>query len=391
MVVLLAFSSVLVLAVLLSALAQRSVLSSAVLFLVAGFLFGPGVWGLVSVDADDEVIARFAELALFSILFTDGMHLTVERLREIWQLPGRALLIGLPLTLVAVAVLARLLTGVSWPAAWLIGAALSSTDPVLAAAFIGAKQVPSRVRELLNVESGLNDGLALPVVIGLLSVNGSANASLWSAVGDAFLGVVIGIGVAWGAMGLNRTRVFGVSEGYAPIGAFAVGLLVLALTSLVHANEFLAAFAAGVTVSTCAPRARDAFKPLGEPISEVLKLAALLLFAALISPAFLATLGPAEYGFAVLVLLVARPVAIFVSLIGTELSWRETLAVGWFGPRGFASVFFGFLILSSGIRDADHIFHLLALVVTASIIAHSSTDVLVARLFTVDQPERSAV
>jgi NhaP-type Na+/H+ and K+/H+ antiporter len=190
---------------------------------------------------------------------------------------------------------------------------------------------------------------------------------------------------------LNRTRIFGVSKQDAPIGAFAIGLLVLALTSLTHANEFLAAFAAGLTVATCAPEGREAFQPLGEPISEMLKLAALLLFAALISPAFLRTLGFAEYAFAALVLLVARPVAIVVALAGSELSRLETGAVGWFGPRGFASVFFGFLILGSGIPDAGHIFQLLALVVAASILAHSSTDVLVSRLFTMrDQKQQTA-
>jgi NhaP-type Na+/H+ or K+/H+ antiporter len=382
------FAAVLLLAVLLSALAKRSVLSTAVIFLAAGFLCGPGMLGLIPAEAQGELIVRFAELALFSILFTDAMHLTIGRLRAVWRLPGRALLIGLPITLVLVAVLAHTVAGVDWPAAWLIGAALSPTDPVFAAAMIGEQRVPRRLRELLNVESGLNDGLALPLVIGLLSVNGSASASFGAAVTEAALGAAIGVTVAWVAVWLNRTRVFGASEEYLPIGVFAVGLLVLSITSLVHVNEFLAAFAAGVTLSSTSDRVQKAFHPLGEPLSEILKLSALLLFAALISPQLLRSLGPGEYLFAILVLVVARPLAIFLSLLGTDMTARETIAAGWFGPKGFASVFFGFLILSSGIADADRIFHLLALVIAASIVAHSSTDVLVARWFSVEERER---
>lgn len=388
MTVVLVFALVLLLAVLLSALADRSVLSTAVVFLVAGFLLGPGVWGILPVDAGNQTIARFAELALFSILFTDGMHLTLDKLRDVWRLPGRALVFGLPLTMLIVALLARFVAGAAWSDALLIGAALSPTDPVFAAALIGSDSVPRRLRELLNVESGLNDGLALPLVIGLLAVNGSAGASFGGAAAEAALGIAVGVAVAWGAVRLSRTRVFGVSKEYAPIGAFAVGLLVLAISSLTHANEFLGAFAAGVTLASSEPRAQEAFQPLGDPLSEILKLAALLLFAALISPALLSALTAADYAFAVLVLVVARPLAIYVSLLGSELTLRETIAAGWFGPKGFASVFFGFLILGAGIPNGNHVFHLLAIVIASSIVAHSSTDVLVARWFDVSHAKQ---
>jgi NhaP-type Na+/H+ or K+/H+ antiporter len=378
MVSVLVFAVVLLLAVLLSALARRSVLSTAVIFLVAGFLCGRSLWGLVDIDGRDPMVARFAELALFSVLFTDGMQVTVDRLRQVWHLPGRALIIGLPFTLGLVAVLAHTIAGLTWPAALLLGAALSPTDPVFAAALVREQRVPERLRELLNVESGLNDGLALPLVIGFLAINGSAAASLRSALVEAGIGAAIGTGVAWSAVRLNRTKVFGVSEDYAPLGAFAVALVVLSTASLVHANEFLGAFTAGITLTTMAPRARAAFQPLGKPLSEILKLAALLLFAAVISPELLRSLATAHYIFAILVLVAARPLAIYLALLGSRLSAREKFAAAWFGPKGFASVFFGFLILGSGVPTADEVFRLLALVVAISIVAHSSTDVLVA-------------
>jgi NhaP-type Na+/H+ or K+/H+ antiporter len=127
MIVVLAFAIVLLLAVLLSELARRSLLSIAVLFLVSGFLIGDGVLGIVSLRPENPVIGMLAELALFSVLFTDGMRVGVRELASAWRLPGRALLLGLPLTLAGTALLARLVAGLPWAEALLLGAALSTT------------------------------------------------------------------------------------------------------------------------------------------------------------------------------------------------------------------------------------------------------------------------
>jgi len=169
--ILLAFAALLFGAVLLSSSAQRSVLSTAVLFLVAGFVLGKGTAGLIVVRPDEPLVAQFTELALFSVLFTDGMRFPLRHLKEIWRLPGRALLYGMPLTLFGTALVAYFLVGLSWVEAALVGAVLSPTDPVFASALVGNDKVPGRLRHLLNVESGVNDGLALPFVIVLLALD----------------------------------------------------------------------------------------------------------------------------------------------------------------------------------------------------------------------------
>jgi NhaP-type Na+/H+ or K+/H+ antiporter len=382
MLLVLVFAVVLLAAVFLSAIAQRTILSTAVLFLLAGYLAGPGLFGIITISADDPVVARFAELALFSILYTDGLRLGTSTLRRSWQLPGRALLVGLPLTLVAIFGLAHWIAGAPWLDAWLIAAALSPTDPVFASALIGHSGVPARLRHLLNVESGLNDGLALPIVVGLLAVRGATATTPMSAVTHVVLGTVLGGGIAWCAALLRRYSIFEVTKQYAPLGVLAIALLTLSLSSLTGANEFLASFVAGVTLAVKLPRARKLFEPFGEPLSEVLKLAALLLFGATLSPELVVGLGARGFVFAALALLVARPAAMVLSLIGSSLSWRETAAAAWFGPKGFASVFFALMILKSGIPRAAATFELLALTIAISMIAHSSTDVLVARWFT---------
>jgi NhaP-type Na+/H+ or K+/H+ antiporter len=379
---LLAFASVLLLAVLVSALAGRTILSTAVLFLAAGFLLGPDVTGVIDVGADDGIVGVLAELALFAVLFTDGMRVGWADLRSAWRLPGRALGWGLPLTLLVTAVAAHYVAGLGWAESLLIGAILAPTDPVFASALVGNDKVPARLRHLLNVESGVNDGLALPFVIVFLAVAaGSDDLHLGELALELSLGLVIGVVIPVAAILLERSRFFAASPAYEPLNGLAIGLLVLAVGQATHANLFLAAFAAGITVATFGPRQRAAFEHFGENIAELLKLAALLVFGALISPAFLGEISWAGWAFAVLAIFVARPVALWLSFLRSGLGLREQAAAMWFGPKGFASVVYGLLVLESGIAAADDIFHLVAVTIVLSILLHSSTDVVVARAF----------
>jgi len=379
------FALTLLAAVLISELADRSVLSTAVLFLLTGFVAGEGVLNTVSLGPNDPAVAILAELALFSILFTDGMRLGVKELVSAWNLPGRALLLGLPLTLVGTAFLAHWIIGLPWAESLLIGAVLSPTDPVFAAAIVGRAEVPARLRRLLNIESGLNDGLALPIVIAMLAIVNSEAFSPWEVLGEVLAGIAIGVVVPWIAIRLEHSRYFSAHVTYQPLNAFAIGLLVYAIASLSGANPFLAAFAAGITVASVGPEVRAAFHQFGELISELLKLAALLVFGALISPQFLREIPASGYLFALLVLIAVRPVALSLSLVRSSLGWRERAVAAWFGPKGFASVVFGLLILKEAevgrmdLLRADHLFHLVAICIVGSIVAHSSTDVLIAR------------
>ncbi|HZJ48842.1 MAG TPA: cation:proton antiporter, partial [Acidimicrobiia bacterium] len=316
MLLVLVFACVLLASVLVSGLANRSVLSTAVLFLTAGFLLGDGLSGAIEVRADQNLVAGLAELALFSVLFTDGMRVGFPELRSAWRLPGRALILGLPLSLGLIAVLAHVLTGLPWAESFLLGAVLSPTDPVFAAAIVGRDDIPYKLRHLLNVESGLNDGLALPIVVVLLAIAGPDTVHALDLGAELIGGVAIGVGVPAIAIRLERTRLFSASVTYEPLNAFAIGLIVLALASLTQTNVFLAAFSAGITVATMSPAIRSAFHQFGELVAELLKLAALLVFGALISPRFLADIALNGYLFAAAALLVARPASLGLALLG---------------------------------------------------------------------------
>ncbi|MCB0064136.1 MAG: cation:proton antiporter [Caldilineaceae bacterium] len=381
MTLLLAFAFLLLLAVLLSGVADQSVLSIAVLFLGAGILFGDGVLGLIHVEAENLQTRNIIEIALFSVLFTDSMHFNLGQIRGSWRLPVRALALGMPMTLLAIALLARLLTQLNWVEAFLIGAILSPTDPIFAAAIVTREEMPPRLRQLLNVESGLNDGLALPAIVLMLEMLGKSEHHLVPVLGELVWGVILGIGVAYGAVFLIRRLSLPPVGLYKPLYAFAIGLLVLSLAQLFNANLFLAAYAAGMTIATTSAEVRDAFQPFGETISELLKLVALLVFGALLTFSIFTSLSLWADLFAILIIFLIRPLVIEVALIGSTLSWQERAVAAWFGPKGFASIFYGLLILEQDAAAAEYIAQLSAVVITLSIVAHSSTDVLATRWF----------
>jgi NhaP-type Na+/H+ or K+/H+ antiporter len=379
MTTVLIYALTLLLAVLISGIASRSVLSGAVLFLLAGLLTSTMGWA--SYEVSHPVVWRVAEMALVATLFTDALRVPFKTLRRAWLLPGRALLLGLPLTLLITAAMALLLAGLSWTHALLVAAALSPTDPVLASALVGESRVPERLRRLLNVESGLNDGLALPIVVVLLSRSQSQQTSWLMLAAELAGGIVIGVIVPVVAVWLYRRRWFGAVPSYRPLFGFVVGLLVYALASELHGNPFLASFAAGITLSSISPTARRHFEPVGERLTELLKFAALLVFGIMISFTEMAAAGWRGWLLAAGVLLVARPASILISLLWSAMNWRERLTAAWFGPRGFASVVFGLMILDSGLPNAGELFRLVAVTIVLSIIVHASTDVFAGRWF----------
>lgn len=379
MPLLLLFSISLLLAVLLSERAERTVLSTSVLFLLTGAFAGSYSLGLVHVEAHDPIVSTLAELALFSVLFTDGMKLGFRDLIQGWRLPGRALFIGLPLTMAGTALLAHWLVQLPWTESLLIGAILSPTDPVLVAAIVGDQGIPARLRDLLNIESGLNDGLALPVVLFLLARVSDAHTPLFHLALEVAIGLGCGITIPWLAVHLEKSRLFAASKVFTPLFPVAIACLVYAMSKTLHGNEYLAAFVAGVTVTSLDPQLLGEFHVLGESVTELLKLAALLVFGLLLSPPFLRSIPLTGYVFAILAMIAVRPIALSLSFLIRSLSWPEFLTASWFGPKGFASVTYALIVLQTDAQYASLIFKLCAVVIGISIIAHSSTDVPVSK------------
>ncbi|WP_280276034.1 cation:proton antiporter [Nocardia wallacei] len=384
MALVLAFGVVLLVSVSLSGVAARTVLSTALLFLLAGAVIGQGGFGLVTIEPGDELVVVLADVALFTVLFTDGQRANLPALRDGWRLSGRALGLAMPLTMVLIAVPAHWLAGLDWPTAFLLGAILSPTDPVFASAIVGRVDVPLRLRRLLNVESGLNDGLALPFVLIFLATAAHRHSGVGHISVELVLGVVLGIAIPAVVALAWRLPVLTAEPRLQALGPLAIAVSLYGVCHVTAANPYLAAFAAGSTLATMDRVAAEVFEPVGDLLSEVTKFAALLVFGALITPDRLSHLGIGGWVLAVVAIVLVRPAAMLVSLLRTPLSGPERAAAAWFGPKGFASVVYGLLALQSGIAAGEAVFDLVAVTIALSIIAHSSTDVPVARLLRVD-------
>ena len=380
MTFLLAFAIALLVSVLVSEYAERSVLSISVLFLAAGFLLR--YFGGADFSATDPNVFEVIEVAIFAVLFTDGMRIEVSELRQRWLLPTRVLALGFPLTLAVTALLARYIAGVSWPAALVVGAALSPTDPVLAQAIVGKPEVPQRIRHLLNVESGFNDGLAAPFVILLLSAISPEKEGMAKVILEMVYGIGLGLALPWVVVKIVRRTPLRSSRRYLALGPFALGVLLFSIAKITHANIFLTAFAGGISLASVGrSEYREAFRDFGDLCAELLKLAALMIFGALLTVKMFAEISWMAYLFAAAALIIPRPVALALSLYGKDFSRQEWITVAWFGPKGFSSVIYALYILESGAPQAVMLVRLVGLVIVYSIVLHSSTDVLIASRF----------
>ncbi|WP_329383268.1 cation:proton antiporter [Streptomyces sp. NBC_01351] len=388
MVLVAVFGAALLIAVLLSGLAARTVLSTSLLFLLGGALVSDGFLGLVHITADSEIVSVTADLALFSVLFTDGMHVSFPKLRQSWKNPARALGLGMPLAMAGMALITHYLVGLDWTTSFLVGAVLAPTDPVFASAIVGRREVPAKLRQLLNVESGINDGLALPVVLVLIAAAGPTSGRTQASIGE--IALELGMGLAFGAVlplgvaALVRLRLLGAEPKLQPLLPLATGIILYAACHLTHANPYLAAFSAGAVLASVSPDAKTVFEPLGEALAELAKFAALLVFGALLTPQLFGELSVGGYVAVVLAIVLIRPASLLVSLLGARVEQREKLVAAWFGPKGFASVVYGLLVLQAGIPQGEAAYTLIAVCIAFSIIAHSSTDVPIARMFHVD-------
>lgn len=371
---------------LLSGLAHRSILSLAVLFLGAGIVLGGEGMGILSLGPGSETVKRITELTLIVILFVDGLEVEMQFVKKGWHLPLRSLLVAMPLTAVLIAVAAAGLLKLDWRQAFLLGALLSPTDPVLTASVVTNPKIPARIRHSLNLESGLNDGLALPaVLIFAVSLLGGGDGEAWW----EFLARDISTGAAVGLIGaFAGARVFKLFTGrlalvphYQTLYAFAVALSLYGAARLLGGNGLIAVYLAGIVMANQGGRQASAFPAFSRDLGEVLKLATFVIFGSLLVFGQLLGGGVRDLLFAAFVLFAARTLAFIPSTLGTGLDWPSRFFMAWFGPRGVACIAYTLLVLNMSVPGGERIFNLAALVVFGSVILHSASDTPLANWF----------
>jgi NhaP-type Na+/H+ or K+/H+ antiporter len=379
---LLIFGALLAIVAALSGLMRGTVLSASVLSVALGIALA--AFGVVHVDATDQSIVELIELALIVTLFSDGMFVERELLRRHWSPVARALVIAMPITMALLALAAKaLFSDLSWAEAFLLAAVLSPTDPVVTSAVVTSRLVPNAVRHTLNLESGLNDGLALPFVLFFLVLatpGGDAGTEAAKLAGEAVVGAAIGLGLGMlGGRLHHRLPGGGITARYEGIYAIGFALFAFGLADVTFGNGLIAAFVCGIAMGATERDVPQGFVEFAENTSAILQVITFFVFGALIVATGFHHEIPPLVIFVAFALLFARPVAVMLSFLHTGIPRPQKLFMAWFGPKGVASMLFALFVLKSQVGNGELIFDIAAIAIICSIAAHGLTDTVGAR------------
>ena len=360
-----------------------TVVTGPMAFVAAGLLLGDGGLEVLDLGLEEEGVRILAEATLVLVLFVDAIAIDVRALVREIQLPARLLTIGLPLTVVLGTGAALLVFDLQlWEAA-LLAAILAPTDAALGQAVVTNPRVPERIRQTLSVESGLNDGIVLPLVMLFLGLAAEETMAVSGRSIATFVASQLGFGVLTGvAVGLvggividRAARGEWMDGVFRQLSVFAVAVCSFAVADLVGGNGFIAAFVAGVTFGQVAREQCQGAADFAEDEGQLLTLLTFLVFgAALAGPALADAPQPQTAVYAVLSLTIVRVVPTAVALAGTGLTVTSKAFIGWFGPRGLASILFSVLILEEAdLPTQDAIIQIVTWTVLLSILAHGAS------------------
>jgi len=364
-----------------SARLERWNITAPIAFVVLGLAVTHRPLSLMHLSLTSTSLRSVAELTLALVLFADAARVNLRALRADVRLPVRLLAIGLPLTIGAgTAAAAGLFAGSSLWVAALIGAIVAPTDAALGASIMQDERVPSGVRRLLNVESGLNDGIATPFVnlflAGALAEEATHQPGLASALAHLLGGAAIGVGV--GVVGASALRVAAARSwsgpAFRPLAVLGVALLAYAAALVAGTNGFVAAFVAGMAFGAVMPHDDPLTLGFTDDAGELLSLLVWFAFGATMVVPGIERAGWEDLVFAVLALTAVRMVPVALALLGSGLDRTTVAFVGWFGPRGLASVVFTLIAVDSlDPTDARRVLSAVTVTVLLSVVLHGVT------------------
>jgi NhaP-type Na+/H+ or K+/H+ antiporter len=375
---------VIVIAALLSGLIERSGVPQVGVLLALGAMLGPYGLGLIDPRLDSPMLRVVATLSLALVLFTDALSVDLTQIRRHRQLTLLVMGPGTLVSAILVALSGRWLLDLSWPLAAILGAALASTDPVLLRGLIRRPDLPADARVALRLESGLNDIVLLPVVLVAMIFLGRETLATagWSRMMlelfllGPFAGVAVGLlGVA--TLDLVRRRL-GVRRDYESLYSLGLAFAAFAAAESMHGSGFLAAFAAGMTISLVDVELCDCFQEYGETTAEMALLFTFVLLGSSLIWTGLTILDGRTILFAILALLV-RPLVLLLSLLPTGIDRRSLRLIAWFGPRGLSSILLVLLPVFAGLPGGSRLFALCSLVVLLSVVLHGGSVALLGR------------
>ena len=359
---------------------ERTWISGPIVFTCFGLLVGPLGLDLLSWETDGETIRSLAEVTLAMVLFTDAAGADMSVLKKTAGLPARLLLIGLPLTIVlgfGVGVL--LVDSLSLFTIALLATMLAPTDAALGKAVVTNESVPDEIRQGLNVESGLNDGICVPIlfVFLALALDKAGDAGPWTlaiklVVEEIGIGLAVGLLLTLAAAKLLKTalRRKWLTPTWIQIPVVALALSCFAVAQLLGGSGFIAAFSGGLLFGALAKTERDEFLLAAEGTGDTLALITWVIFGSAVVGQAVGHFSWLILIYALLSLTVIRMLPVFVALAGSGISTEGKLFIGWFGPRGLASIVFAVIVLDSKLPHADLVAMTVTCTIILSIVAH---------------------
>ena len=361
---------------------ERSWISGPMVFVLTGLILGPAHFGALALELSVEDLRLLAELTLSMVLFSDAANADLERIRGNRMLPRRLLLVGLPLTiLLGVLVGWILFPGLSILEVALIAVILAPTDAALGKPVVTNPVVPADTREGLNFESGLNDGICVPLVILLLGVAVGTSVegrpifhAVWTVIEEIGIGIAVGTALTIPGSFLIR---FALQRGWVGhtwtgLPAIALAIACFAFAQALGGSGFIACFFGGL-VFGARQVSKHELLHAAEGAGDALALLTWVVFGALVVWQVSADITPAVLIYAALSLTLVRMLPVYVSLVGTQVPLVDRLFIGWFGPRGLASIVFGVLILVAGLPNGGTVEATIVCTVLMSVIGHGMT------------------
>jgi sodium/hydrogen antiporter len=373
---------------------ERSPISAAMVFVLVGIVAGPVGLGFLKEGITAPLVRVLAEVTLVLVLFVDASTINLRSLIREKGVPFRLLLLGLPLTMGLGLILAvPLFHNVSLWSLALMAFILSPTDAALGQPLITSPAVPENIKEAINVESGLNDGIALPPILACIAVLSSAaaeklNAQYWVVftLKQFLFGPLLGALVGWvgGRLVDKASKAGWMNPTFQRLTAWSLAVLAYALAEIFHGNGFIAAFFGGLMLGTHTPIVRERIQEFGEAEGQQLALFVFLIFGLVAVPTAASYWDAHAWLYAILSLTVIRMVPVAVCLLGTHLGWRSIGLIGWFGPRGIASVLYLLIVVNDlGLAGYERILSVIVLTVLLSVFLHGISAAPLSRLYAI--------
>jgi len=361
---------------------ERTPINGALVYMTFGVVCGPVGFGIIDLNVDGEGLSTLAELTLALVLFTDSANADLTVLRRTSQIPLRLLLIGLPMTIVlGIGVGMLVFDGLGFFEVALLATMLAPTDAALGKAVVTNAAVPAPVREGLNVESGLNDGICVPVILIFLAlaagdVSGSEAAGLARWLPVEAIGVGVVVGAVFAIVGERVLKLFAqwkwVTETWVQVPVVALAMLCFACAQALGGSGFIAAFVGGLVFGGLARNNKEKEHVLrpAEGAGDTFALVTWVVFGAAVVGQHIDKLSWQVIVYAISSLTVIRIVPVMVCLGGLGMGMDSKLFIGWFGPRGLASIVFLVMALDKELAGNDILLEAVLATVVLSIIAH---------------------